>query len=207
MIDRRIYRWTAAGLLAAAAWQLGQSGYIQAKAVLAQLLLHQAWVRTRAGVHHAHPWPWADTWPVARLQVPRSGVDLIVLAGATGRTLAFGPGHLDGTAAPGRDGVSVISGHRDTHFRFLRHLRPGTLVRVQSPDGRWHRFRTLAGRVMDARHATLALAAHEPVLSLVTCYPFDALRPGGEGRYVVNALPEAVPQVPSRASGPLPAAR
>ena len=40
--------------------------------------------------------------------------------------MAFGPGHLSGTPLPGEAGNAVVSGHRDTHFAFLRGLREGT---------------------------------------------------------------------------------
>jgi hypothetical protein len=78
--------------------------------VLSKLQLPgDALVDTLSGGETVKPWPWADTWPIARLSAPRHGVDLFVLAGATGRTLAFGPGHVDGTARPGRPGCSHVS--------------------------------------------------------------------------------------------------
>ena len=40
------------------------------------------------------PWSWADTWPVARIIVPRIGRSAIALAGASGQALAFGLGVL-----------------------------------------------------------------------------------------------------------------
>src|SRR5512134_469774 len=101
-------------------WQVGQGGWIYAKALLAQHMLQHAWARTLAGEREVRPWPWADTWPVARLRVPVHGIDLIVLDGVSGRTLAFGPGHAGGSAPPGAPGTAIISGHRDTHFRFLQ---------------------------------------------------------------------------------------
>ena len=58
-------------------WQLGSGLWIQAKAELAQVLLERAWEKTLAGEARARPWPWADTWPVARLRIPSSGVDQI----------------------------------------------------------------------------------------------------------------------------------
>ena len=54
------------------------------------------------------------------------------LAGVSGRTLAFGPGHVDGTPLPGDPGNSVLSGHRDTHFAFLRELRSGDILLVST---------------------------------------------------------------------------
>lgn len=80
-------------LLAAGAWQSGRGAWIQAKAVLAQVLIAQAWSRTLNGEAKVKPWPWADTWPVAKLAVPRLGLEYYVLEGADGSAIAFGPGH------------------------------------------------------------------------------------------------------------------
>ena len=169
-----------------AAWQLGQAGYIHAKALLAQHLLQTAWQRTLAGETKVRPWPWADTWPVARLQVPRLGVDLIVLDGASGSSLAFGPGHLHGSALPGAAGNSIISGHRDTHFAFLRQLQPGDTIQLQVMTGQQRLFRMTQKQVFDARSHRLAAGDEAARLILLTCYPFDALVPGGPLRYLVE---------------------
>ncbi len=197
MSRRRFLRRAAAALgillVGAGLWQLGAAGTIHAKAWLSQVLLKRAWAETLGGAGAVRPWPWADTHPVARLQVPAHGVDQIVLADASGRTLAFGPGLLGGTAAPGPAGHTQLSGHRDTHFSFLEDLAPGTLLRLQRPDGAWRVYRVAGGEVIDARHARLARDGGAPVLTLVTCYPFDALVPGGPLRYLVFA--EGVPAV------------
>ena len=174
-------------LLLAGSWQLGGGLYIRAKAILAQILVRDAWERTLGGEHQAKPWPWADTWPVARLSVPEQDVDLFVLAGANGRTIAFGPGHVFGTALPGDAGNSVIGGHRDTHLRFLRDTKIGTEMRVQRADGTWRRYRVDAAAVLDQKDVWITRQDDLTLLTLVTCYPFDALRPGGPQRYVVFA--------------------
>jgi sortase A len=122
----------AALLGAVASWELGSAGWLWAKAELAQLLLARAWERTLKGEEKARPWSWADTWPVARLEAPSRGIAMFVLESGTGRTLAFGPGHLDGTPLPGSPGRSVIAAHRDSHFRFLAQLAPGERLRVQT---------------------------------------------------------------------------
>ena len=127
----------AALLIAISAVPFAGAGWIHAKAILAQMLLEHSWQARLNGAEEgaAKPWPWAGTTPVARLQVPRLEVDQMVLAGASGRSLAFGPGHLTGTALPGERGNSVITGHRDTHFNFIGELRTGDTFRVQRPDG------------------------------------------------------------------------
>ncbi len=179
--------WIVACLLCLGFWQLGQGAYIPAKALLAQELMQRAWVRGTEGHEQATPWPWADTWPVARLGARAGDIDLIVLAGGSGRTLAFGPGHLSASAMPGQKGNTVIAGHRDTHFSFLRDLEIGESLLIETISGRKHVYKIVGTDVVDSRRGSLLLDTDTPVLSLVTCYPFESTDPGGPLRYVVTA--------------------
>ena len=180
-------RWLMACLLCLGFWQLGSGAYIPAKAWLAQGLMQRAWVRAGQDVDRPAPWPWADTWPVARLRSKARDVDLIVLAGGSGRTLAFGPGHLSASALPGETGNAVIAGHRDTHFRFLRSVEKGELLSIESIDGRTHVYKVLGTDIVDARKGGLVLDTDAAMLTLVTCYPFEARTSGGPLRYIVTA--------------------
>lgn len=184
--QRKLALWTL--LLAVGCF--AQAGWIHAKAEFAQLLIESAWERTLARPDQAHkPWNWADTWPVARLQWQegKAAEDLYVLAGASGSALAFGPGHVSETAVPGQ-GASVIAGHRDTHFAFLRDLAVGSELRVQDAAGRSVHYRVADLQVMDSSTEPLLIDPASNTLTLVTCYPFDATVPGGPLRYVVTAL-------------------
>ena len=174
-------------LLCLGFWQLGQGAYIPAKAWLAQELMVRAWMRTQDDDDRQVPWPWADTWPVARLSAKSGEVELIVLAGGSGRTLAFGPGHLSASAMPGDTGNSVIAGHRDTHFSFLRDIEMGESLLIERINGRRHLYKVIGIDVVDSRRGSLVLDTDAPILSLVTCYPFDADEAGGPMRYVVTA--------------------
>jgi sortase A len=167
-------------LLAAGLW-------LPAKAELAQHLLNRAWAVTDDGGAAVKPWPWADTWPVAQLRLPGGSEPLIVLAGASGRNLAFGPALLDGTVSPGDIGLSVIAGHRDTHFRALAELAVGDRFEVERTDGRVFLFEVTGVDVVDSRSAVLEADAGATAIALVTCYPFDALEPRGPMRYIVAA--------------------
>src|ERR1700691_4872550 len=120
---------------------LSQGAYIHAKALLAQILLERAFDQTIATGHMTKPWSWADTWPVARIEVKRLGASAIVLAGSSGQALAFGPGHVELTPDAGERGVAVYSAHRDTHFRFLKDVVIGDEIDVTRSDGNMFRYR------------------------------------------------------------------
>jgi sortase A len=181
-------RAVIATLLLLGVLSLGQGSYIYAKAALAQVLLRQAWAAARDGAEQARPWPWADTWPVARLLSPQHDVDLIVLEGATGNSTAFAPGHVLGTPLPGALGNVALAAHRDTHFRFLRDVQPGEALLLELADGSVQHYQVHTLSVVDERDTRL-LETPGSWLTLVTCYPFDALVPGGPLRFVVQAKP------------------
>ena len=174
-------------MLCVGSWQFGEGAYIPAKAWVAQELMGHAWHKAQQGSANPAPWPWADTWPMAKLTAKDGDIELVVLAGGSGRTLAFGPGHLSISALPGEVGNTIIAGHRDTHFRFLQDLETGEWIQIERPDGSQHRYQITNIDVVDSRYGSLVLDTDTPTLSLVTCYPFDALDPGGPMRYVVSA--------------------
>src|SRR5438067_1616997 len=179
----------AAALAIAGAALFGNGVYLYAKARVAQLLLARAWSRTLHGEQDVKPWSWADTWPVAKIEFPQQHAAAIVLAGASGRTMAFGPGHVDGTAMPGERGNCAISAHRDTQFAVLRDVVAGDPIVIQSRDGRMLRYTVREMRVVDHRDTSALAPTSGPTLTLITCYPFDAVVPGGPLRYVVVATP------------------
>ena len=164
----------------------GQGVYIHAKAQVAQVLLERAFEKTIATGHATKPWSWADTWPVARIEVKRLRASTIVLAGSSGQALAFGPGHVERTPEAGERGVAVYSAHRDTHFAFLKNVVIGDEINVTRHDGRTFRYRVDATSVVrfDASGIDPLAGGHQLVLS--TCWPFDALTQGPE-RYLVHA--------------------
>jgi sortase A len=164
----------------------GQGAYIHAKAFVAQVLLERAFTETIASGRAIKPWSWADTWPVARIEVKRLHASAIVLAGSSGQALAFGPGHVELTPDAGERGVAVYSAHRDTHFSFLRDIAIGDEIVITRRDGHAFRYRADGTSVVrfDASGIDPLTDGYELVLS--TCWPFGAVTPGPE-RYVLHA--------------------
>lgn len=172
---------------------IASGSLIYLKSGLAQVLLLGAWEYTRLTGAAVRPWPWADTKPVARLLVESQAIDLIVLEGSSGRTLAFAPGHMQNTVAPGKMGHSIIAGHRDTHFNFLRKLRVGESLVVQAKDQVNVHYTITQTAIVHKDQVMLRESPQQRWLSLVTCYPFDAIVPGGPLRYVVVAQAQSEP--------------
>jgi sortase A len=185
--SRGLLPMAAALLLAALALaSIGQGLAIHAKAMLAQILLERAFAKSAGENAPVKPWSWADTWPVARVEMERIGLSAIVLSGGSGQALAFGPGHLDGTPLPGEEGMAVIAAHRDTHFAPLADARLGDEIRVTRNDGvtAWFRVMETSIARWNANGLDPNIAGHW--LTLSTCWPFGASEPGPL-RYLVKA--------------------
>ncbi len=197
-LQHRAIALLSAALIAVGLWHGANGVWLYAKAALAQQLIAQAWRDQLRSGTAARPWPWADTYPVARLRWARGDVDLIVLNGMQGQALAFGPGLASGDGDVIKESVNaglVIAGHRDTHFRFLADVQIGDELQLQRRDGT-QRYRVEALRVVDSARETLRIDTDE--LVLVTCYPFDVIRAGGTLRYRVSARPlSAAPTRPA----------
>jgi len=164
----------------------GDGAYIHAKARLAQVLLERAFDKSVATDEVVKPWSWADTWPVARIEVKRIGASAIVLEGASGQALAFGPGHILQTVDAGERGIAVYAAHRDTHFRFLRNVAIGDVIDVTRRDGKHFRYRADSSAIVRFDASGIDPATQDFELVLTTCWPFDAVTSGPE-RYILHA--------------------
>lgn len=177
---------SALALLVAGALIAAQALYIPAKAQVAQVLMSSAWERQLSTGDPARPWPWADFSPTARLSFPAQNKTVLALTDAAGESLAFGPTLMAASARPGERGVAVFAAHRDTHFAFLKDVKPGDTVTIETTDGR-HTFSVTGSDIV--RWDDSNIVPHDngpPRIALVTCWPLEAKTPGPM-RYVVWA--------------------
>jgi sortase A len=184
---RALLRLVAGLLFGAALLLFGEQGWLTAKACAARVLIDRAFEAHLADGKIHLPWAWADTHPLATIRVPRLGIRRVILAGASGSSLAFGPGHLDGTAQPNGVGNAVVAGHRDGAFAFLCELRRGDLVQVTTKDARVdYRVREVFVTSMWDGEVTAPSTSAE--LTLVTCHPVGGVLPT-DARLVVVCEP------------------
>ena len=131
------------------------------------------------------PLPLAEGMPVGRLEISRLDLSVMVLEGVEDSTLTIGAGHVPGTALPGAAGNVGIAAHRDTHFRSLRKIRNGDLIRVTTTEGAFD-YAVEWTRVVKPTAVDVLDATSRSTLTLVTCYPFYFIGSAPD-RFIVRA--------------------
>ena len=154
-------------------------------------------------VHVPRP-PQAPPPPVrgealAHLRVPRLGIGTVIVEGTDAKSLRLGPGHLEGSALPGEPDNCIIAGHRDGPFRLLGSARPGDIVEI-ADRARVSRYRIESIETVPKDDLRALSPSTEPVLTLITCFPFHYLGKA-PNRFIVRAsLLEVAREEPVRRS-------
>jgi LPXTG-site transpeptidase (sortase) family protein len=191
--ERRARRTVSTLLIAGGVLALVVSGTSIARAAIARDTARSHWAELEAGravagarlrVAGTGGWTTARGTPVARLVIPRLGLDEVVVEGVSDADLRAGPGHMTGSALPGDSGNAVISAHRDRHFHPLARIVVGDTIVTESDHGTvtWAVARL---RVVDADAPALR-ASTSPLLTLTTCWPIRFFGPAPE-RLIVEA--------------------
>lgn len=177
--------WLAAILLLFGVSFLAHGSYMQAKAWLAQYLIEQAWQQALITPNEeVKPWFYADSYVTAQLNWPAQQQKLTILAGASGRNLAFAPSHYLPSAELGSEHGALIAGHNDTHFAFLKNAQVGERFTLQTQNGQITHYKVSR---IDVIHQSQHDFLTQSGLYLLTCYPFDSLVSGTDLRLLVSA--------------------
>ena len=113
---------------------------------------------------------------IGRIDVPALHVSAVLLEGTEARDLRLGAGHIEGTALPGELGNVGIAAHRDTFFRALQRAQPNQRITVTTPDGTYS-YGVESMRIVNPQAISVLAPTLDPVLTLVTCYPFYYVGP------------------------------
>ena len=151
---------------------VSKSVYYYGKGALANVLLTRAWEKSIETKSHHNPWSWADMHPVGKIVIESVGLSSVVLNTISGEALAFGPGHLSSTPGPGRPGNIVLAGHRDGHFRKLKDVKKGDLIKLESQfAAQYYTVTEITPTVGDDIYWVDETATD--CITLITCYPFN----------------------------------
>jgi LPXTG-site transpeptidase (sortase) family protein len=186
--------WVAGGALLVMAGGRYASGAIQqdrARTLWEEQLARAGVAASRVSLTAAsHRRTVTEGYPIARLVIPRLGLDHIVFEGVSEQALNAGPGHLPGSVLPGQPGNAIISAHRDRHFNDLGKLQIGDTIETQAIQERvmW----VVTGRKIVGKDAPALFNTVEPTLTLSTCWPIRYLGTAPD-RLIITAKPIGSP--------------
>jgi sortase A len=179
---RKVLRGACYFFLALGIVALGYAGFVFADSHIYEAVelreLDQA-------IPPADPHPPANGDALGEIQVPRLGLNVVVIQGESTANLRRGVVHLANSPLPGESGNIALAGHRDTFFRPLRELRLGDQIILKTPVRSFEYIVDSIQVVPPTNlHVLDSTAAHE--LTLLTCFPFYYVGPAPK-RFVVRA--------------------
>jgi sortase A len=133
----------------------------------------------------AAPHLLADGDVLGEIEVPRLGLDAIVVQGDSLETLRRAVGHLPKSALPGEWGNVALAGHRDTFFRPLRDIRHGDVITFKTQE-RSFEYVVQSIEVVAPSDVGVLEPSTGHDLTLLTCYPVYYVGPAPK-RLVVRA--------------------
>ena len=171
---------------------LGYVGFEYGSMYTSQRHLQQAWEQQQqqATSQATNAAPVDDG--LTRLSVPKISLDAVVVEGTAYKQLAIAPGHLKDTPAPGEDGNSVISAHRDTFFRHIYELQKGDTIQIQRL-GKVFTYEVTGKKIVGPDDVSVLHKTTDPQLTLLTCYPTYYIGPAPERLAVFSKLVSAQP--------------
>ena len=173
-------RWFRRLLLLIAVVSLGYTGYVYIDSAIYQAreneILDNPQVAdagsTEPGGQPASGIRLAPQTRIGRIEIPRLNVKAVVQEGVDSKTLRRAVGHVPGTALPGETGNVALAAHRDTFFRGLRDVKKEDRITVATPD-REIEYVVDSLEIVTPKEVRVRAPTATPVLTLVTCYPFN----------------------------------
>lgn len=133
--------------------------------------------------------------PVAWLSHQESGLDTLILLDGSHENLNRFPCWSMAGALPHQDGLKIILGHRDAHFRELGLMGEGETVHLKTQSNRQTYVIDHIEVIEKEKLGDHLMAAQDrEALVLVTCYPFTFTGPAPY-RYLVWLKPHNEPLV------------
>jgi sortase A len=110
---------------------------------------------------------------IARLRVPKLGLNLVVVNGTASSDLRRGPGRHEETFMPGEGKLVYVAGHRTTYgapFSDIDRLKPGDTISVELPYGSVE-YRVASQRIVDDNDLSVLESRGREELVLQACHP------------------------------------
>lgn len=120
------------------------------------------------------PVPTAGPQSAQHLRIPKIGVDQDIVQGDSWEQLKKGIGEHEGSVNPGEKGNIILSAHNDIYgetFRYLDQLSSGDEIFIRTSQ-REFTYVVDQTQYVDPGRVDLLSRTPEPVLTLISCYPY-----------------------------------
>jgi LPXTG-site transpeptidase (sortase) family protein len=117
--------------------------------------------------------------PLTRFEIPKLGVDTIVVQGISESALKAGAGHYPSTPLPGQNGNVAIAGHRTTYgrpFNRIDQLKVGDAIVLTTPAGKYTYKVSRPPFITSPYDWTIVANSKKPLLTLTACHPKGSAR-------------------------------
>lgn len=121
----------------------------------------------------------AEGDPMTRIEIPKIGVDTIIVEGTSTSALKAGAGHYVNTPLPGEAGNVAVAGHRTTYgrpFNRVDELRTGDLVVLTTPVGKFTYALSRDPWITAPTDLSVIGQGAEHELTLTSCHPKGSAR-------------------------------
>ena len=165
-------------------------------APLSEMLIRHAWRETQQAQAGIRPWPWIGSYPVAEIDFPDSGHNMVIMSGSSPAVLAVAPLWNEGTHRPGAPGISLISGDYHTRFGFLKNIKPGDSFDLHTASGDEKHYVIENLQVVEDAPMQIRGGDQESIIVLSTAYPFKSGSPDniyGKTMHLVAVAREVLP--------------
>ena len=192
----KLMRATCYFLLALGVAALGYVGYVSADSKAYQAVEKEKFTQA---VVIKNPQAMREGDVIGEIQVPRLGLDSMVVQGDSSRNLRRAVAHISNSALPGEWGNVALAGHRDTFFRPLRDIRAGDEIRFKTAAGTFE-YRVQSIEIVGPRDTDVLEPSSGRDLTLITCFPFSFVG-RAPGRFIVRAR-EVARVIPGQSLAP-----
>lgn len=123
--------------------------------------------------------------PIGVLSIPSLNTKWPIVEGVSNDRLAKGVGHYPGSADPGNVGNAIYAGHREMGLKKIGELTLGDEIHIETLDGTYI-YEITETRIVDSNDRSVYIENEQPILTLITCYPFNYIG-SAPNRYIVTA--------------------
>ena len=124
-------------------------------------------------------------YPIGKIKIKNVNLESIITSGNIDKALQVSIAHIPNTSMPGKLDNICLAGHRDTFFKNLKNVKIDDIIEIEHLIG-IDQYQINNIKIIKPDEVNYLRQCNEPLLTLITCYPFEYLG-NAPLRYMVQA--------------------